>query len=55
MAQKLPLSALDACFDDAAILRHVPEVIARLDTLEAQVRGRASARPAAREVAHAPR
>ena len=27
--------SLDACFDDAALLRHVPEVIARLDRLEA--------------------
>ncbi len=35
VAQKLPLADLDACFDDAAILRHVPEVIARLDRLEA--------------------
>ena len=31
VAQKLPLAELDACFDDAALLRHVPEVIARLD------------------------
>ncbi|HEU0243365.1 MAG TPA: adenylosuccinate lyase [Candidatus Limnocylindrales bacterium] len=38
VAQKLPLAALDACFDDAAVLRHVPEVIARLDTLEATIR-----------------
>ena len=35
VAQKLPLAALDACFDDAALLRHVPAVIARLDALEA--------------------
>jgi adenylosuccinate lyase len=34
VAQKLPLADLDACFDDAALLRHVPEVIARLDRLE---------------------
>ena len=34
VAQKLPLAELDACFDDAALLRHVPEVIARLDRLE---------------------
>jgi adenylosuccinate lyase len=33
VAQKLSLEALDACFDDAAFLRHVPEVIARLETL----------------------
>ena len=31
VAQKLPLAELDACFDDATLLRHVPEVIARLD------------------------
>ncbi len=31
---KLPLADLDACFDDDALLRHVPEVIARLDRLE---------------------
>ncbi len=35
VAQKLPLAELDACFDDATLLRHVPEVIARLDRLEA--------------------
>jgi adenylosuccinate lyase len=35
VAQKLPLAELDACFDDATLLRHVPEVIARLDALEA--------------------
>jgi adenylosuccinate lyase len=33
VAQKLALADLDACFDDAAFLRHVPEIIARLDTL----------------------
>jgi len=37
VAQKLALADLDACFDDAAVLRHVPEVIARLDALEAEV------------------
>jgi adenylosuccinate lyase len=31
---KLPLADLDACFDDDALLVHVPEVIARLDRLE---------------------
>ncbi len=35
VARKLPLVVLDACFDDAAVLRHVPSVIARLDALEA--------------------
>jgi adenylosuccinate lyase len=33
-AANLPVSALAACFDDAAYLRHVPAVIARLDRLE---------------------
>ena len=33
VAQRLSLAQLDACFDDAAFLRHVPEVIARLDAL----------------------
>jgi len=33
VARKLSLAKLDACFDDAAFLRHVPEVIARLDAL----------------------
>jgi adenylosuccinate lyase len=37
VAAKLPLTTLDACFDDAAVLRHVPAVIARLDALEAEV------------------
>ncbi len=35
VAQKLPLADLDACFDDATLLRHVPEVIARLDASSA--------------------
>jgi adenylosuccinate lyase len=43
VAQKLPLAALDGCFDDAAVLRHVPAVIARLDALEAGLRSRAGA------------
>ena len=33
VAQRLSLTELDACFDDAAFLRHVPAVIARLDAL----------------------
>jgi adenylosuccinate lyase len=33
VAKRLSLSQLDACFDDAAFLRHVPAVMARLDTL----------------------
>jgi adenylosuccinate lyase len=43
VATKMPLAVLDACFDDEAGLRHVPEVIARLDPLEAGIRGRADA------------
>jgi adenylosuccinate lyase len=34
IASHLSLAELDACFDDAAFLRHVPEVIARLDRLD---------------------
>ncbi len=37
VAAKLPLADLDACFDDDAVLRHVPAVIARLDALERKV------------------
>ena len=33
LAPRLSLARLDACFDDAAFLRHVPEVIARLGRL----------------------
>jgi adenylosuccinate lyase len=33
VARSLSLTDLDACFDDARHLTHVPEVIARLDTL----------------------
>jgi adenylosuccinate lyase len=33
VARSLSLADLDACFDDATYLTHVPEVIARLDTL----------------------
>ena len=38
VAERLPPAALDACFDDAAALRHVPAIIARLDALEAPSR-----------------
>jgi len=34
VARKLSLEQLDACFDDAAFLRHAPTIIARLDGLE---------------------
>jgi adenylosuccinate lyase len=37
VARKLSLEQLDACFDDAAFLRHVPAVIARLDAIESSV------------------
>ena len=33
VAGRLSLGALDACFDDSSFLRHVPEVIGRLDGL----------------------
>jgi adenylosuccinate lyase len=36
VARRLSLGDLDASFDDAAFLRHVPAVIARLDSLEAE-------------------
>jgi adenylosuccinate lyase len=36
----LPLAELDACFDDDMVLRHVPEVIGRLDALEAAIEER---------------
>ena len=35
VADTLTLAQLDHCFDDAAFLRHAPEIIARLDSLEA--------------------
>jgi adenylosuccinate lyase len=37
VAKRLSLTDLDACFDDRTFLRHVPAVIARLDSLEAQL------------------
>jgi adenylosuccinate lyase len=37
VAARLPLADLDACFDDDAVLRHVPEIIERLDVLEAAI------------------
>lgn len=40
VAARLPLADLDACFDDDAALRHVPEIIARLDALEAAIERR---------------
>jgi adenylosuccinate lyase len=37
VARRLSLAELDATFDDTAFLRHVPAVIARLDSLEAEI------------------
>ncbi len=37
VASHLSLAQLDACFDNAAFLRHVPAIIARLDALEADI------------------
>jgi len=37
VAKRLSLTDVDACFDDRTFLRHVPAVIARLDSLEAQL------------------
>jgi adenylosuccinate lyase len=34
VASHLSLAQLDGCFDDAAFLRHVPEIIGRLDRLD---------------------
>ena len=48
VAQKLRLVDLDACFDDAAVLRHTPAVIARLDVLEAAIAARKEATHGAR-------
>ena len=38
VARLLPLSRLDACFDDAAFVRHAPAIVARLDRIEAAAR-----------------
>jgi adenylosuccinate lyase len=38
VAERLPPSVLDACFDDATSLRHVQTIIGRLDSLEATTR-----------------
>ncbi len=35
VAQRLSLAELDACFDDASFLRHVPQIIGRLEALAA--------------------
>jgi hypothetical protein len=41
VAGRLTLARLDACFDDAGFLRHVPAVIARLDAIDPARRTRA--------------
>jgi adenylosuccinate lyase len=43
VAQRLSLAKLDACFEEAAFLRHVPTVIARLDGLETALVARSAA------------
>jgi adenylosuccinate lyase len=43
VAGRLTLARLDACFDDAAFLRHVPAVVARLDVIDAGIRERVAA------------
>jgi adenylosuccinate lyase len=43
VAQRLPLARLDACFDDSAFLRHVPEVMGRLDGLAERLASRSDA------------
>jgi adenylosuccinate lyase len=40
VAAHVPAGALDACFDDSIVLRHVDEVIARLDPIEAAAHAR---------------
>ena len=46
VAARVSRASLDACFDDAAVLRHVPAVIARLDVLEGEARARAARKEA---------
>jgi adenylosuccinate lyase len=57
VARKLSLADLDACFDDARYLEHVPEVIARLDALIPTERApeRAAGRESRKDTAHAHR
>jgi adenylosuccinate lyase len=45
VAQRLSLTRLDACFDEAAFLRHVPQVMSRLDVLANGLAGRGHLRP----------
>ncbi|MCI0345169.1 MAG: adenylosuccinate lyase [Chloroflexi bacterium] len=39
VASRLSLERLEACFDDVVVLRHVPEILARLDRLAAAPAG----------------
>uniref|UniRef100_A0A7C2WIR7 Adenylosuccinate lyase n=1 Tax=Thermorudis sp. TaxID=1969470 RepID=A0A7C2WIR7_9BACT len=50
VAGTLTTAELEACFDEGSWLRHVPTIIARLDTLEAELAARRAA-PAGRTVA----
>ena len=43
VAGRVALARLDACFDDAGYLRHVPAVIARLDLLDEGLLARSTA------------
>jgi len=43
VAQRVPLVRLDTCFDDAAFLAHVPEIMARLDRLDTDTSERLTA------------
>jgi adenylosuccinate lyase len=43
VAQRLSLDKLDACFDDATFLRHVPEAMTRLDGLAEALAARTAA------------
>jgi adenylosuccinate lyase len=48
VAQRLSLTRLDACFDDRGFLRHVHEVLARLDAIPMTLDGPASVAEATR-------
>jgi adenylosuccinate lyase len=43
VARRIALAELDGCFEDAGFIGHVPEVVARLDRIEAGLRARRSA------------
>lgn len=50
VAEKLPLSDIDACFDDDVVLRHVPTILGRLEALETAIIERSTPLGRAREV-----